>query len=264
MAEQRQLVVVRGGGDLATGIVWRLTRSGWPVIVTELASPLTVRRSVSLSAAVTEGEVSIEGMVGRQCSIADAAELAASGVVPVVVAPDLPDVPGCAIGAVVDARLAKRNLDTTLADAPIVVAVGPGFTVDLDCHAVVETQRGHRLGRVLWQGSAAPNTGTPGLVEGRGRERVLRAASDGVVRWQAAIGDHVYADQLLGTVADEAIHAPFDGVARGLILEGSTVVAGLKIGDVDPRVDPAMCWEISDKALAVGGGVTEALAWLSR
>jgi xanthine dehydrogenase accessory factor len=255
-------VLVRGGGDLATGIVWRLSRLGWPVVVTELERPLTVRRTVSLSTAVTDGEIQIEGLIGRRCPADPGAvdRMVADGVVPVVVSPELP---GFRYWAVVDARMAKHNIDTGIDDAVAVVGIGPGFTVGIDCHAVIETQRGHRLGRVLWEGSAAANTGTPGLVGGRGRERVLRAPVDGVVEWRVGIGDLVESGQALGRVNDEPIDAPFEGVVRGLILGGSTVPAGLKIGDVDPRPDPSMCHQISDKALAIGGGAVEALACLS-
>ena len=254
-------ILIRGGGDLATGIAWRLTRMGWPVVITELERPLTVRRTVSLSTAITDGEVDVEGMIGRRCDPDPQAvdRMAGDGLVPVVVSPTLP---WLTYWAVVDARLAKRNIDTTINDAVAVVGVGPGFTAGFDCHAVVETQRGHRLGRVLWEGSAASNTGTPGVVEGWGRERVLRAPVAGTVTWRATIGDLVSAGEIIGRVGGRPVEAPFGGVVRGLILDGSDVRAGLKIGDVDPRSDPSLCHEISDKALAVGGGVVEALASL--
>lgn len=266
-----ELCLLRGGGDLATGIAWRLTRAGWPVVVCELARPLTVRRTVAVSSAVGDGAIEVEGMRAELAPSPGAAvELAASGVVAVVVSAELP-----AVGAdvVVDARLAKRNIDTTLADGSLVVGVGPGFTAGADCHAVVETQRGHHLGRVFWRGSAAPNTGTPGVVDGKGAERVLRAPSDGTIRWRTAIGDRVRSGDVLGTMPAgvtsghdrHEIKAPFDGVIRGLISGQVQVTAGLKIGDVDPRCEPSACHEISDKALAVGGGVVEAvLSWSSR
>ena len=165
---------------------------------------------------------------------------------------------------VVDARMAKRLLDTTIGDAPLVVALGPGFTAGRDCHAVVETMRGPQLGRVLWTGSAAPNTGTPGVIGGRGAERVLRAPATGTVRWRVHIGDVVQADAVLGTVDGAEVRAPFAGLVRGLVADQSVVPADLKIGDVDPRADTD--WQqISDKALAIGGGVLEAvLTWLHR
>lgn len=259
MSFARHLCLIRGGGDLATGVAWRLTRAGFPVGVLELVQPLTVRRTVALSTAVTAGEVAVEGLVARR--VDDAAELVRlshQGVVPVLVSPRLPAIER---SVVVDARLAKRTLDTTRQDAPLVVALGPGFVAGQDCHAVVETQRGHHLGRVLWSGAAAPDTGTPGDVGGRGAERVLRAPAAGTPRWVVAIGDRVGEGELLGTVGGLQLRAPFSAVVRGLIAPDTLVPAGLKIGDLDPRVDTP-CHEISDKALAVGGGVVEAvLVW---
>ena len=252
------LVLLRGGGDLATGVAWRLTQAGFPVVVCELAQPLAVRRCVALSTAVTEGSVDIEGMVGVRATAAEAVGLARQGVVPVLIAPELPPL---AAPVIVDARMAKRPLDTTIADAPLVVALGPGYTVGRDCHAVVETMRGPRLGRVLWSGSAAADTGTPGEVAGRGSERVLRAPADGAAHWLAHIGDLVGAGAVLGTIGGQEVRSPFAGLVRGLIADGTVVPAGLKVGDVDPRADTD--WrQVSDKALSVGGGVLEAvLTW---
>ena len=262
-ARQPGLCVLRGGGDLATGVAWRLTRAGWPVIACELPRPLTVRRTVAVSSAVSDGVIDIEGMRAVLAADADEAiELATTGVVAVLVSPELP-----ALGAdvVIDARLAKRNIDTSIDDAPLVIGLGPGFVAGLDCHAVVETQRGPHLGRVLWSGSAAANTGTPGVVGGRAAERVLRAPIDGTVAWDVAIGDLVDEGQRLGRVGDVSIDAPFAGMVRGLISERVSLTAGLKIGDVDPRCERSACAEISDKALAIGGGVVEAvLTWLNR
>ncbi len=257
------LCVLRGGGDLATGVAWRLTRAGWPVVACELPIPLTVRRTVAVSSAVLDGAIDVEGMRAALAADADAAiDLASTGVVAVLVSPELP-----ALGAdvVIDARLAKRNIDSSIDDAPLVIGLGPGFVADRDCHAVVETQRGPHLGRVLWSGSAAANTGTPGTIGGRGAERVLRAPGNGTVAWDVAIGDLVDEGQRLGRVGDVPIGAPFTGIVRGLISERVTLTAGLKIGDVDPRLEPSACDEISDKALAIGGGVVEAvLTWLNR
>jgi xanthine dehydrogenase accessory factor len=252
------LVVLRGGGDLATGVAWRLTRAGFAVVVCELPQPLTVRRAVALSTAVTDGRVDIEGMVGVRATEAEAVHLTRQGVVPVLVSAELPSLPA---QIVVDARMAKRAQDTSAGDAPLVVALGPGFTAGRDCHAVIETMRGPHLGRVLWEGSAAADTGTPGEVAGRGAERVLRAPAGGAVCWSAHIGDVVGAGAVLGTVSGQPVTSPFAGVVRGLIAAGTVVPAGLKVGDVDPRADTN--WrEISDKALSVGGGVLEAvLTW---
>ena len=260
-APARPLCLLRGGGDLATGVAWRLTRAGCAVVVTELDDPLTVRRAVALSTAVPEGRCEVEGMVGRLAPDAETAvEVAHTGDVGVVVSVGLPP-----IGAdvVIDARLAKRNIDTTIDDAPLVIALGPGFEAGRDCHVVIETMRGPRLGRALWKGPAAADTGTPGSVGGRGSERGVRSPADGVATWAVEIGEQVAAGQLLGRVDGHEVRADLTGRVRGLIRPGREVTAGLKIGDVDPRIDVAPD-EISDKALAVGGGALEAvLTWLN-
>lgn len=249
-------------------MVWRLRRAGFPVLVTELAAPLTVRRTVALSTAVTDGTVDVEGLIGwRVATAAEAIAVLAEPdrcEVPVLVSPDLPSVPDDGPSIVVDARLAKRTLDTAIDDAPLVIALGPGFTAGVDCDVVIETQRGPRLGRALWAGSAAADTGTPSPVAGMATNRVVRAPAAGLVSWLVAIGDRVTGGQPMGSVGDRALVAPFDGVVRGLIRSGTDVPAELKIGDVDPRHD-VDCHQISDKALAVGGGALEAaMTWLRR
>lgn len=260
------LVLLRGGGDLATGAVARLVRAGFPVVVLELPRPLVVRRTVAVATAVLQGEITVEDLHARRVdSAATAVRLAREGVVPVLVDPEGTTLPHLRPTVLVDARMAKRNLGTHPTDAPLVVALGPGFTAGEDCHAVVETARGHFLGRVYWQGQALPDTGTPGLVQGYGRERVLRAPVAGTVQALVEIGDMVQAGQALALVDGEAVHAPFPGVVRGLIADGTPVPAGLKIGDIDPRGVREHCFTISDKALAVGGGVLEAvLTWLNK
>ncbi len=265
------LVAVRGAGDLGTGVAWRLRAAGFRVIALELGEPLTVRRTVSLSSVVADpsGAVTIEGrLVGRRAETMSEAQALAvqADVVPVMVSAVLPD--DLRADVVVDARLAKRPLDCSLGDAPFVVGLGPGFVVGEHCHAVIETQRGPRLGRVLWEGSAAPNTGSPGSVGGRSGERVLRTPIEGVVRWEVAIGDVVREGQAIGSVIGERqrvpVLAPFAGLVRGLLADGTHAKVGLKIGDVDPRID-VHPHEISDKALSIGGGVTEAVfTWLRR
>lgn len=255
MAED--LCLLRGGGDLATGVAWRLTRAGFRVVALELERPLTVRRTVALSTAVTDGHIDVEGLVGRRAETYDeAVELASGGVVGVLVSRGLPVGHGASV--VVDARLAKRNIDTSVGDADLVIGLGPGFTAGLDCHAVVETLRGPHLGRVIWDGAAAADTSVPGVVGGRGADRVLRASGSGLAEWDVAIGELVARGQVLGRIGVLAVKAPFDGVVRGLIRAGTEVSVGLKVGDVDPRPD-TNCHEISDKALAVGGGVVEAV-----
>ncbi len=259
-------ILLRGGGDLATGVAWRLHHAGFPVVVTELPNPFVVRRRVALATAVREGEITIESLRAVRVETPDEAwALASTGVIPVLVAPDVSLLLNSSLVThhsslvIVDARMAKRNIDTHVTDGPLVIALGPGFTAGIDCHVVIETNRGHRLGRVIWHGTAEANTGTPGIVAGKGRERVLRAPIAGVASWRVEIGDRVREGETLGDIAGHEITAPFDGVVRGLIAPGTAVPAGLKIGDIDPRDDVAACFTISDKALAIGGGVLEAV-----
>ena len=261
------LCLLRGGGDLGTGVALRLHRAGFPVAVCELESPLAVRRTVALSTAVTDGETTVDGLTARRVERStEVAATAATGVVPVLVSPELPDL---SRSVVVDARLAKHVRDTTIGDASLVVALGPGFTAGSDCHAVVETLRGPRLGRVIWEGSAAADTGIPGVVGGQSSERVLRAPTHGTLTWKVEIGDTVGSGDVLGQISGVDVATVLEGAVRGLIGDGSTVEAGMKIGDVDPRGTGtgggASMWEVSDKALSVGGGVLEAvLTWLDR
>ena len=250
------LCVIRGGGDLGTGAALRLSKGGFPVAVCELAEPLTVRRTVALSSAITQGEITVEGLTARRVENPDEVpELAATGVVPVLVHDELPQV---SRSVVVDARMAKRVLDTGLNDAPLVVALGPGFTAGEDCHVVVETLRGPHLGRVLWEGSAHPDTGTAAQVGGRTTDRVLRAPTAGIVEWDRQISDLVKAGEVLGRVDDREVTAPFDGLIRGLILDGIEVDAETKVGDIDPRGERVSADEISDKSLALSSAKAQA------
>lgn len=257
------LVVVRGGGDIATGCIFRLRRAGFPVLVLELERPLAIRRTVAVSSAVLEGRALIEDLDAiRVDDVEEALEVARSGTVPVMVSPQLVQLPW-EPSVVVDARLAKRNIDTTLNDAPLVVGLGPGFTAGVDCHAVVETMRGHFLGRVIWEGAPTPNTGEPGRIGGKTSERVIRAPTFGILGWKVAIGDLVAAGDVLGDINGVPVRTRIGGVVRGLLPPGYEVEWNWKIGDIDPRADTNACFEISDKSLSVGGGAVEAvLTWL--
>ena len=279
MLFSQHFVILRGGGDLATGVAYRLHQAGFPLIVLELPQPLVVRRKVALATAVRENHVHIETLhAQRMETVAEALALAYAGQIPVLVAPELAVIghrlsvigkqpttdyrsptTDHRIPILIDARMAKRNIDTRPDQADLVIALGPGFTAGVDCHAVIETMRGHTLGRVIWEGAAIPNTGTPGIIGGKGAERVLRAPAAGTVDWKLDIGDLVQAGDLIGDVAGEPITAPFAGVLRGLIAPGTAVSAGLKIGDLDARADVDACFTISEKALAIGGGVLEAI-----
>jgi len=255
------LVLIKGAGDLASGVAARLHRCGFAVVMTELPEPLMVRWTVCFGDAVHEGETAVEDIVARRVpDVAGARAALAERVIPVLVDREARCRGELAPDVLVDGIMAKRNTGTTRADAPRVIALGPGFTAGADCHAVVETQRGHWLGRVYWQGSALPDTGIPGEIGGAVvADRVLRAPSDGIVEARAAIGDRVITGQIVATVAGSELRAGCDGSLRGLIRSGARVAAGAKVGDIDPRAERAYCFTISDKSLAVGGGVLEAI-----
>ncbi len=253
------LVLIRGAGDLGSGVAYRLIKVGFPVVMIEIASPLMVRTTVSYGTAVFYTSVIIEGITARRATLDEVPTLLDEGILPVLVDPDGESIRVLRPAVVVDARVAKANLDTTISDAPLVIGLGPGFTAGVDCHAVVETNRGHSLGRVIWQGSAEPDTGVPARVNGQEAERVLRAPHDGELVQVAAIGEMVRTGSVIAHVDETPILAPFDGVLRGLIDNPVHVTTGLKIGDLDPRARREHCFTISDKSLAVGGGVVEAI-----
>jgi xanthine dehydrogenase accessory factor len=258
-------ILIKGGGDLGTGVAYRLHRAGFPVLITELGDPLVVRRTVAFASALHEGRITVEGVTAQRAeSVEEARRLCSAGILPVLVDPKGQARLALSPRVLVDAIMAKRNTGTRLSDAPLVVALGPGFTPGVDCHAVVETNRGHNLGRVYWDRPAEPNTGIPGEIGGKGAERVLRAPRDGMLEAVCRIGDRVTTGQVVARVEGDEVFAPFDGILRGLVHEGTVVKAGVKIGDVDPRAEREACFTISDKALAVGGGVVEAvLSWLT-
>jgi xanthine dehydrogenase accessory factor len=254
------LVLIKGAGDLASGVAYRLKRSGFPLIMTELPAPVLVRRAVCFGEAVYSGQTAVEGMAARRVeAIAEVQCLAHSDVIPVLIDPQATAVATVKPQVLVDAIVAKVNTGTRPDDAPLVVALGPGFTAGQDCHAIVETNRGHRLGRVVYQGQAEPNTGTPGNVKGYTVDRVLRAPANGHVVAYANLGDPIEPGQLIAKVDGQELRAPFGGVLRGLVHPEVQVTAGFKIGDLDPRGVVEHCFTISDKSLAVGGGVLEAI-----
>ncbi len=258
-----ELVVVKGAGDLASGVAYRLHRAGFAVIMTEIAEPTVVRRRVSFAQAVFDGATVVEDV--RACLVATpdvALARAQARDIAVLVDPHAHVVSALRPAVLVDAIVAKRNTGTHIDDAPIVIGLGPGLRAAVDVHAVIETNRGHRLGRVILDGEAEPDTGVPAPVGGRGAERVLRAPADGSFIGVAAIGDQVGADEIVGFVGNDAVPSPFAGCVRGLIQTGVHVNKGMKIGDVDPRATREHCFTISDKALAIGGGALEAMLYL--
>jgi len=264
-------VVIKGAGDLASGIALRLRHAGFEIAMTEIAAPLAVRRTVSFSQAVYDGTARVEDVIALL--VKDEAEMRTAfekKQIAVFVDPAAAIVGSFKPAALVDAIMAKRNTGTAVTDAPVVIGVGPGFSAGLDCHAVIETQRGHSLGRVITDGSALPNTGVPGELGGYTTERLLRSPADGVFEALALIGDRVQKGDTVAFVRSSAaegdtplnqipLTAGIDGIVRGLLPSGIAVARGMKAGDVDPRCERAHCFTVSDKALAIGGGVLEAI-----
>ncbi|RME86299.1 MAG: EF2563 family selenium-dependent molybdenum hydroxylase system protein [Caldilineae bacterium] len=263
-------VVVRGAGDLATGVIYRLHLAGFPVIATEVSQPLAVRRTVAFAEAVYEGYWTVEGVTAvRVEDPAEAVARAHAGEVVVLPRPEDEILPELEPVVLVDARLLKRDDVGSRELAPLVIGLGPGFEAGHNCHAAVETNRGHRLGRVLWQGTTEPNTGIPGSILGFRAERVIRAPVAGIFRPRVEIGDLVEQGHVVAEVEQDEdrapIVAPIAGVVRGLLHPGLAVQPGLKVGDVDPRGDAAAIFTISEKSLAIGGAVLSAiLTWLNR
>ncbi len=256
------LVLIKGGGDLGTGVAYRLCRAGMQVVVTELAQPTVIRRAVSLAEAVYIGEVMVEDLRARLVPDAGAARLAlAAGVVPVLIEPQADIMKELRPQVVVDARIAKRNLGTQMDEAELVIGLGPGFVAGRDVHAVIETVRGHYLGRVLWAGGAATNTGIPGSVGGESERRILRAPADGVFHAFKRIGAPVSEGEVVAEVDGWPVEALLSGVVRGILHDGLAVHQGMKVGDIDPRGVRDYCFTISDKALAIGGGALEAILY---
>lgn len=254
-------ILIRGAGDLATGIASRLYGAGHKLLMTEIEVPLTVRRTVALSRAVYEGRAQVEEMLGILAEgRTEAEKIMAQGDIAVMVDEEAacrewfqPDV-------IVDAILAKKNLGTRITDAPFVIAAGPGFTAGKDCNCVVETKRGHTLGNVIWKGSAIPNTGVPGNVAGYTIERLIRAAADGGLEPRVQIGDHVETGDMVALTGGVPVYAQMTGIVRGMLQAGVQVKKDLKIGDIDARAELSHCYTISDKARAIGGGVLEAVS----
>ena len=260
----KHLIIVRGGGDLATGTISPLHNCGFPVLVLECARPTAIRRTVAFSEAVFTGCQTVEGLTCWKAeTLQQAVAFLRNGKLPLVVDEAGESITALRPMAVVDAILAKKNLGTAITDAPVVIGVGPGFTAGEDCHAVVETMRGHYLGRVIHQGPAAPNTGIPGLIGGFAGERVLRAPADGVFHQILDIGAQVKMGDVAATVNGEPMLCTLDGVLRGILADGTPVFKGMKAGDIDPRCKIEHCYCASDKALAVGGGVLEAVLELT-
>ena len=263
----KDVVLIRGGGDLASGVALRLHRSGMQVVITELDQPLVIRRLVSFAEAIYQEETHFEGVTARKVDgISDIQRTWDERVIPVLVDPECRIInqletnrPPWLISVLVDARMTKRPPDLGMDSAPLVVGLGPGFIAGDNCHAVIETNRGHFLGRVIWKGSASTNTGVPGGFGSEYQDRVLRSPADGLFQPEREICDQLNQGDKIAEVDGKSIYAPFKGVLRGILYPGLFVQQGFKIGDIDQRDDPRYCTTVSDKSLAVAGGVLEAI-----
>ena len=261
--DSNNLIIVRGAGDISTGTIHRLARAGFPVLALEVARPSAIRRRVAFSEAVYDGAATVEGVTAvRIADIQEIDEVLARGDVPLLVDPAGESIRRLRPAAVVDAILAKRNLGTTMDMAPLTVALGPGFAAGRDVHYVIETMRGHDLGRIIAEGSAAPNTGVPGVIGGYGAERVIHAPAAGVFRMRRDIGSAVDADEIIGVIAsgdgEVPVRAQIAGILRGVIRDGFPVTMGFKLADVDPRLEQLKnCTTVSDKARCIAGSVLE-------
>lgn len=275
--KKKDLIVVRGAGDLATGTIHRLKKAGFRLLVLEAEHPAAIRWQVALSEAVYAGSARVEDVEAVRMDV-DLAEkknrkelleqemerIWKKDGVPVLVDPAGLSIAALRPAVVVDAILAKKNLGTTKEMAPLVIALGPGFTAGEDVDVVIETKRGHNLGRVIRSGSAVPNTGIPGIIGGYGKERVMHAQAEGILRNAASIGDIVEARAVIAEIETEngtvPVEASLSGLLRGLIRDGYPVTKGFKIADIDPRKEELQnCFTISDKARCIAGSVLEVI-----
>ena len=259
-----RLVVIRGAGDLATAVGIRLHKAGFSVIHLEVAQPTVIRSTVSFATAMFDGVTQVEDVTARKCEISEALQVLDSGEVPVLVDPECKILDTLNPVALVDAILAKKNLGTNKSMAPFTVALGPGFEAGKDVDVVIETQRGHRLGVLIREGFAAPNTGIPGIIGGYGAERVMHTTASGIYRPIAKIGDLVKANQIVAYVDTEdgqnvPVITTIAGKVRGMLHEGLYVPEGFKVADVDPRGEATDHLTCSDKARAISGSVLEAI-----
>ncbi|MBM6837420.1 EF2563 family selenium-dependent molybdenum hydroxylase system protein [Clostridium saudiense] len=257
------LVLIKGAGDLATGVAHRLRRCGFDIVMTEIEEPTTVRRTVAFSQAIYDKTVEVEGIKATSVeNIEMIKKNIANGIISVIVDKEANIIKELKPDVVVDAIIAKKNTGTSINDAPIVIAVGPGFEAGVDCQLVIESKRGHYLGKVITEGKAIPNTGIPGNIGGHTVGRIIRATSDGIIYPVAKIGDYVEEGQVVAYVDKIPVYASISGIVRGMLQEGITVFKGMKSGDIDPRCEKEHCFTISDKARSIGGGVLEGILFL--
>ncbi|MCK8825715.1 selenium-dependent molybdenum cofactor biosynthesis protein YqeB [Fuchsiella alkaliacetigena] len=253
-------VVVKGAGDLASGVIYYLAQAGFQVVATELAQPLVVRRTVSFAEAIYQGSFVVEGVMAKKAvDFGEIESVLEQGQVPILVDPQAEVINFWQPQVVVDATMAKRNLGTDIEDAPLVIALGPGFEAACDADIVIETKRGHNLGRLIYNGQAEANTGVPGEIAGYTEQRVLKSPHKGNFKPAKAIGEEIAAGEVFGYVEQSAVQAEVSGVIRGLLKSGVSVKEGTKLGDIDPRGRKKNCYTISDKARSLGGAILMAI-----
>ncbi len=264
MYNQDKIIIVRGGGDIASGTINRLYNMGFRVLVLEISKPNFIRRKVCYGEAVYEGEFSLEGTVSKlACSLEEIYSIWEEKKIPVYIDPEMKILEKLSPDVIIDGILAKKNLGMSKELAPVTIGLGPGFEAGKNVHAVIETNRGHNLGRIIYEGKAAENTGIPGIIQGYGKERVIYASAEGILKTVHDIGDVVQKDEIIAYIGTEPVKASLTGLIRGMIRGGSFVKKGLKISDIDPREDQLEnCYTISDKARTVSGGAAEAVFFL--
>jgi xanthine dehydrogenase accessory factor len=258
------MILIKGAGDLATGVANRLKKCGFDIVMTEISEPTTVRRTVAFSQAVYDKKVEVEGVKAILAyKKDDVHEIIKNGHIAVIVDENARIIEDIKPDVIIDAIIAKKNLGTNINDAKIVIALGPGFEAGSDCNCVIETQRGHHLGKAIYDGSAIPDTGIPGNIGGYTKERIIRATDNGKITPVSKIGDYVEKGDTVAYVNGTPIFAELNGIVRGMLQEGLEVYNGMKCGDIDPRCEKDHCFSISDKARSIGGGVLEAILYLS-
>ena len=257
------MILIKGAGDLATGVAHRLKKCGFNIVMTEISEPTMVRRTVAFSQAVYDKEVEVEDIKAVLAfEKQDIYSIIKDGNIAILVDEEAKIVDQIRPEIIIDAIIAKRNLGTNINDAKIVIALGPGFRAGIDCHCVVETKRGHYLGKAIYSGSAIPNTGVPGDIGGYTKERIIRATDDGKISPVVNIGDYVKKGETVAYVNETPIFAEINGIVRGMLQKDIKVFKGMKSGDIDPRCEKDHCFTISDKARSIGGGVLEAILYL--
>lgn len=258
-----KIVLLRGGGDIATGIAYVLYNAGFKIIITEISKPSAIRRTVAFCDAIYNGKQVVENITCIKVNnVNEAKGILSDGNIPILVDEKLDLLKEIKPDILIDSILAKKNLGTNIDMADLVIGVGPGFTAKIDCHYVIETMRGHNLARVISEGQAQANTGVPGLIANHGKDRVIHAENDGIIRNVKSISDNVKTGDIIAYIDDNPVKATIDGILRGIIIDGYEVTKGLKIADIDPREsEKNNCFTISDKARAIGGGVLMAILY---